>query len=153
MGLLNFGDLHVLVNAENGVTNRGAFGCRRVTRHDTEFSIIPFALHFVGVAVAPGAGHREQAGRDEFIQTDTMGVEREVPALRLSNLEKISADTREADGLRRGRAGVGRGHFLRGEIENSKRHGNKDENANELAHVGSVNRANREGKILGRKEF
>lgn len=58
--LLDFPDLHILVDAENRVANRGVRRSRSVSSGDHEV-IAAAAADFVGVAVALGSGEIHEA--------------------------------------------------------------------------------------------
>src|SRR4029077_3140123 len=69
---VDFADLHVGVNGQVGIANRGAGGRRRVARGGGN----PAARAFDGVeiAVASGARRRKRIGRDEFVERSAIAV-------------------------------------------------------------------------------
>ena len=148
MSLLDFADLHGLVDSERGITNRGAFRRGGMASYDFIFAGIAAALNFVGVAVAFWLGHSQRAGGDEFVDAGAVGIQSQIAAFRLRDLEKVSADSGETDSLRGRGAGVGCGHFFCGEIENAERDSHKHEDANEFAHEASLRLKRNIDKIL-----
>jgi hypothetical protein len=130
--LLEFADLHGLVDGESGVADRGAGGGWSVAGGDGE--VWAGAVDRVGVAVALGTGHGERAGRDQVFERGALAVERNVAAFGVGDGEEVAADAGEADGLCWGRAGIGGGEFLeRVRVEAQENSGDHHE-ADQCAH-------------------
>lgn len=109
--LLDFGDLHGLVDGEGGVAD-GGIGRRRGVASDGFEVACGAAFECVGVAVAFGTGHVDGVGGDEFVEIGAVIVESEEAALGLRDLEEVAANAGEADGLGGSGAGVGGRHLF-----------------------------------------
>lgn len=107
---VDFADLHVGIDAEVGIADWRAGGRGQMARTSAE--IVAGAFDGIQITVASGARHRERIGRDELVERGAMAVRGDVSALRLGDLQKVAAYTREADGLGRGRAFIGTRHLL-----------------------------------------
>jgi hypothetical protein len=94
----------------------------------------------VGIAVALGVGERNRLGGDEFVQRNAPAVGGDVAVFRVSNLQKVHANTRQADGLSGRRTFIGGGHLLQIEAVHEKEEGSTDEKADKEAHIGIVAR-------------
>src|SRR5215470_9387260 len=147
--LLNFTDLHVLVDGKNRVADRRTFWSGSVAGGHGKFAAVAVAADFVGVAVALRAGHGYGAVRNEFTHFRAVTVERHIAAFGLGDFEEVAANAGKADGLRGSSAGVGRGHLFEREIVDAEGDRDKNENADELAHNRSVRRGNKGGKANG----
>src|ERR1700722_4506608 len=106
--LLDFGNLHGLVDGEGGVADGGVGGGGGMTGGRAEITG-GAALHGVGVAVALGLTHGERVRRDEFVDGGAVVAEGLEAAFGLRDLQEVAAHAREANRLRRSRARVGRG--------------------------------------------
>ncbi len=130
--LPEFADLHGLVDGKGGVANGGACGRWQVPRSNAEVGT--GAVYGVGVAVAFGAGHGERAGGDQVSERGTLAVESDVAALGVGNGEQVTADAGEADGLRRGSAGIGGRELLEREGVEAEKRSRDYHEANQCAH-------------------
>ena len=124
--LLDFGDLHGLVDGEGGVADGGVGRGGGVASDSFEVAG-GAALERVGVAVAFGPGHVDGVGGDEFVEIGTMIVECEEAAFGLRDLQEVAADAGEADGLRWGGASIGGWHFLERVFVDDEGYACKDE--------------------------
>ena len=123
--LLEFADLHGLVDGQGGVADRGAIGCGRMAGGDGE--IAAGALDSVGIAVTLRALHGDRIRRDQFIQGRAMIVQGGEAALSLGNLQQVTANAGQANRLGRGGARVGGRHLLQGVLINTEGDSHKDE--------------------------
>ena len=71
--LLDFADLQVLINGENGVANRRVWRSRGVMSDDGKIGAVA-AMDFVGVAVALGASEIQGARRSEVAEGPSVAV-------------------------------------------------------------------------------
>jgi hypothetical protein len=111
---LNFADFHIGINRQLGVTDwrtrwRGSVLCQ-----DLELRC-PGTVDLIAVPVALGVLHAKRTGGDQLVERGTVAIQGDVAALRLRDLQQISADAGQADGLRGSSAGISRGHS--GQIE------------------------------------
>jgi len=97
-------------------------------------------LDGVGIAVALGAGHGEIIGGDEFVKRSAMAVRGYVAAFRLSDLQEVASNAREADGLRWSGAAIRGRHLLQIEKVHCKEKRGTNQKAFEKAHAGIVTR-------------
>ena len=123
--LLDFADLHGLVDHQGGIADRGAFRGRGVAGCRGE--IAARALQSIAIAVAFGTLHGDGIGGDEFVHgVGAVIVEGGKTALGLCDLKQVATDTGEADGLGRGGASVGGRHLAQGILVDAE--GDSDEN-------------------------
>ena len=103
--LLDFGDLHGLVDGQGGVANRGIWWRGGVAGDGFEVAG-GAAVERVGVAIALGLAHRDRVGGDEFVDVGAVIVEGQEATLGLRDLEEIAANAGQADRLCGRGAGV-----------------------------------------------
>lgn len=133
VGLVN---LHVLIDRERGIANGRTCGGWSVAGRGAK--VASGTLDRIGVTVSLGPRHGQRIGRNEFVQSRAMPVLRDVAALRLGNLQKISANAGEAYGLRWRGAFVSDRHFFEVEMIDAKQKRCGDENRDEGTHRGSL---------------
>src|SRR5581483_1655317 len=150
--LLNFGDLHGLVDDEIGVADGRARGRWSVARDDAEIGA-GGTFDFVGIAVARGFFDGERAGRIQIGQRDAVSVEGDVAAFGLRDLEQVVANASEGDGLRGGGSRIRDGHFLKIEFIYAEKNGRIDKNERESFHGSSLAcEEERRKTVCGRKQ-
>jgi hypothetical protein len=89
--LIDFADLHGLVDRQGRVADRGAGRCGGVPGGGAEIAAAAGAIDGIGVAVALGTRQGERAGREELVERSAMAVECDIAALGLGDLEQVSA--------------------------------------------------------------
>lgn len=92
----------------------------------------------VGIAVAFGAGHGERGGGDQIAEGGALAAGGDVGALGLGDLQKVEANTGEADGLSGGGACVAGGNLLQGIVVDAEGDGGKNDKRDQRAHGKSV---------------
>jgi len=150
--LLEFADLHGLVDGEGGVANGEAGWGWGVAGGDGNVGTC--AVDRVGVAVALGAGHGERAGGDEFGERGALTVERDVATFGVGDREEVATDAGEADGLRASSAKIGGGEFFERKgveaEENPSDHYQADDGAHKeiVAPSGGMNNRGQRGCVV-----
>ncbi len=137
--LLDFADLHVLVDGEDGVADGRVRGGGGMVREYCEFAGFA-ATDFVGVALALGAGEVDGAGGREFVQRGTVAIRSDICALGLRDLRQIHSNAGEADGLSGSSARISGGHSLKRIEIDSASNGGCNEDADQGSHGKSVPR-------------
>lgn len=136
--LFDFADGHGLVNGEIGVTNGGVGRSGSVSRRDGVL-VSRTALNFVRVPITTGLFYSERSVGNEFLQTRAGCVQRDVGALRLSDLDQVIANAGERNGLRGSGAFVGGGHLFQVRLINDEQQGCRNENNGQSTHEESLN--------------
>ena len=108
--LVDFLNLHVLVDGENGVANWGIGWRGCVMCCGGKFAA--GAFDSVGVAFALGTRHGQGIRGDEFVDGSALSVEGDTGTFGLSDLQQVGADAGKVYGLRGGGARVSGWHFL-----------------------------------------
>lgn len=88
----------------------------------------------VGVAIAFGTSERERAGRQKFAESGAFAVEGDVASFGLGDLQEITADAGETDGLRGRSAFVRGGHFFDVEVVDAEEQRGSDEKGCKSTH-------------------
>jgi hypothetical protein len=137
--LLNFADLQVLIDGQNGVANRGVGRSWRVMSDDGKVGAFA-AFDFVGVAVALSASEIHGARRGEVVAGTAMAVGSDESTLGLRDLHEVHPHAGEADGLRRSGAGVRGWHPFKIEEIDPAGDGKGNQERYEVLHRRSVAR-------------
>src|ERR1700758_1025395 len=103
--LVDFADLQVLINGENGVANRRVWRSWGVMSDNGKIGAVA-AFDFVGVAVALSASEIHAPRRSEVAEGPAVAVGSDVGALGLRDLHQVHAHTGQADRLRGRCSGV-----------------------------------------------
>ena len=110
--LLNFADLHVLVDGKDGIADGGVRRCGSVMSDDGKVGPVT-AFDFVRVAVALGASEIHGARGSKVAEGRAMAVGSDVSALCLRDLQQVHAYAGETNGLSRSGASVRGGHLFK----------------------------------------
>ena len=134
--LIDFVNLHGLINGEDGIADG------RIGRGGSVMSgggkVTAGAFNGVGIAVALGAGHGQGIGGDEFIESGALAIEGDVRTLGLGNLQKVAANSSQADGLGGGGAFIGDGHLFDGIKIDATGNGSNNEKTGKSTHKKSL---------------
>jgi hypothetical protein len=136
---MDFADLHVLIDGEDGIADGGIRRRGSVAGGNGEFAAFATA-DFVGVALALGVGEAHGTGRREFVELDAVAVRSDIDALGLRDLVEIHSNAGEADGLSGSSAGISGRHFLDGVEIDATGHGSCNEDTDKGSHGKSVPR-------------
>ncbi len=92
-------------------------------------------LDFIRIAVAPGAGHGNGLGGNEFAEGNALAVDGHVSVFRVGNFQKVHSDASQVDGLCGGRTFVRGRHAQQLEVIHHEEEGGTDQNAEKEAHA------------------
>lgn len=132
-GLVGLVNLHVVIDGQIGIANRGT--CWRGLMAGADAELFTRAVNRISVSIAPGARHGQIARRCELGERSATAIQGDESALRGSDLQQIGADSGEGDGLRGRRTLVGRRHFLKIKMKSAICHGGSDENDGQGFHT------------------
>lgn len=130
--LVDLVNLHVVIDAEIGITNGRTCRCGGMAGADGE--LFTRTLNRIGVAIAAGARHWEIAGRSELAERSATAVQGDESTLGCGDLQQIRADSGQGDGLRWSRAFVGRGHFPEIVVKDCVDNSGGDKNGSQSLH-------------------
>jgi hypothetical protein len=136
---VDFAEIQGFVDGEIGIADEGAGGCGPVVRRSGKTSA--GTLNGVGIAVALSVRHGNGIRGHEFVERSAMAVGGDEAVFRVSNLQKVHSNARQADGLRGSRTIIGGRHFLQIKAIHGEEKGGTDENAEEEAHEKIVARS------------